>query len=253
MLAKFSKKVYVWCIYKSSLFTKSKSCSRFEIWLKIKNIISEVLFIGHLIKFTGLSFSVQGFRPRVPYKIRGSGLGSRRASYGSRVSGLRSHLWGLGSRVLGPTHMMGPGSCVSGPTFRICREFSSLVKRWSSISQQDLFLTEDIKSKLGSFDFTDDGDALELWTYLLKSFIGMLRNITWISTVCSTKTCCHKSLKELLLLLISCYLKLQTTFWYIMQSQAVDGSKNDCGNSDSSAMPEREIKNQNTYAEVWFQ
>ena len=38
-----------------------------------------------------------------------------------------------------------------------------------------------------------------------------------------------------------------------MQSQEVDGSKNDCGNSDSSAMPEREIKNQNTYAEVWFQ
>ena len=75
-------------------------------------------------------------------------------------------------------HLMGPGSRVSSPTFRICREFSSLVKRWSSISQQDLFLTEDIKSKFGSFDFTDDDDALELWTYLLKSFIGMLRNIT---------------------------------------------------------------------------
>ena len=44
-------------------------------------------------------------------------------------------------------------------------EFSSLVKRCSSICQQDLCLPEDIKSKFGSFDFNDD-DALELWKYL---------------------------------------------------------------------------------------
>ena len=35
-------------------------------------------------------------------------------------------------------------------------EFSSLVKRCSSICQQDLCLPEDIRSKFGSFDFTDD-------------------------------------------------------------------------------------------------
>ena len=43
-------------------------------------------------------------------------------------------------------------------------EFSSLVKRCSSISQQDLCLPEDVRSKFGSFDFTDD-DVLELWKY----------------------------------------------------------------------------------------
>ena len=44
-------------------------------------------------------------------------------------------------------------------------EFSSLVIRCSSICQQDLCLAEDIRSKSGSFDFTDD-DPLELWKYL---------------------------------------------------------------------------------------
>ena len=39
-------------------------------------------------------------------------------------------------------------------------EFSRLVKRCSSICQQDLCLPEDIRSKFGSFDFTDD-DTLE--------------------------------------------------------------------------------------------
>ena len=49
--------------------------------------------------------------------------------------------------------------------------------------------------------------------------MGLLRNITWISMVYSTKTC--QSLKEILLLPISCYLKLRIIFWCIMQSQEV--------------------------------
>ena len=44
-------------------------------------------------------------------------------------------------------------------------EFSSLVKQCSWICQQDFCLPEDIRSKFGSFDFTDD-DALELLKYL---------------------------------------------------------------------------------------
>ena len=42
--------------------------------------------------------------------------------------------------------------------------FSSLVKRCSSICQQDLCLPGKIISKFGSFDFIDD--TLELWKYL---------------------------------------------------------------------------------------
>ena len=46
-------------------------------------------------------------------------------------------------------------------------EFSSLVKRCTSICQQDLCLPDDVRSKFGSFDFIDDDDdALELWKYL---------------------------------------------------------------------------------------
>ena len=44
-------------------------------------------------------------------------------------------------------------------------DFSSLVKRYSSICQQHLCLPKHIPSKFGSFDFTDD-DKLELWIYL---------------------------------------------------------------------------------------
>ena len=59
-------------------------------------------------------------------------------------------------------------------------EFSSLVKQCSSICQQDFCLPEDIRSKFGSFDFTDD-DTLELLKYLepdVEEFREMLRNIT---------------------------------------------------------------------------
>ena len=44
-------------------------------------------------------------------------------------------------------------------------EFSSLVKKCSSIDQQDLCLPEDIRSNIGFFDFIDD-DVLELGKYL---------------------------------------------------------------------------------------
>ena len=44
-------------------------------------------------------------------------------------------------------------------------EFSSLVKRYSWIHQKGLRLPEVIRSKFGSFAFTDD-NALELWKYL---------------------------------------------------------------------------------------
>ena len=44
-------------------------------------------------------------------------------------------------------------------------DFSSLVKRYSSICQQHLCLPKYIPSKFDSFDFTDN-DKLELWIYL---------------------------------------------------------------------------------------
>ena len=44
-------------------------------------------------------------------------------------------------------------------------EFSSLVKRCSSIYQEDLCFLEDIRIKFVSFDFIDD-DAWKLWKYL---------------------------------------------------------------------------------------
>ena len=44
---------------------------------------------------------------------------------------------------------------------------SSLVKDlWFKIYQQNLCFPEDIRSKFGSFDFTDNDDARKLWTYL---------------------------------------------------------------------------------------
>ena len=68
-------------------------------------------------------------------------------------------------------------------------EFFSLVERCSSICQQDLRLPEDIRSKFSSFDFNHDVRISEanlvhlilimiFRASFLKSFIGMLRNIT---------------------------------------------------------------------------
>ena len=88
------------------------------------------------------------------------------------------------------------------------------VKGCPLLCQQNLCSPEDIRNKFGSFDFTDN-NALELWEYLepvIGEFQGMLRNIAWISIVYSTKTCYHKMLKDILLLPISCYLKLQIIF-----------------------------------------
>ena len=42
--------------------------------------------------------------------------------------------------------------------------------------------------------------------------MGMLKNITWICMVYSTQTCYYKVLKNILLLSISYYLKLQSYF-----------------------------------------
>ena len=57
-------------------------------------------------------------------------------------------------------------------------EFYSLLKRCSSIYQQDLRLPKDIRSKFGSFDFTDD-DALKLWKYYMKFYGLRHKNLLW--------------------------------------------------------------------------
>ena len=56
----------------------------------------------------------------------------------------------------------------------------------------------------------------------------LLRNIKWISMVYSTKSCYHKSLKEIILLPISCFLKLQilklckVSRWYKWYQKSVN-------------------------------
>ena len=136
-------------------------------------------------------------------------------------------------------------------------EFSSLVKRCSSIYQQDLCLSQNIRSKFGSFDFTDD-DALELWKYLepvVEEFHGMLRNITRISMVYSTKTCYHKSVKEILLSPVDILLSEianHLLIHYTNSGGGTDDSKYDCSNSDYSAIPEREIKTYNALLDMLF-
>ena len=93
-------------------------------------------------------------------------------------------------------------------------EFFSLVKRCSSICQQVLSLPQGIRSNFGSFDSRGSHrrcsvncrrTSWENWISIEK----LLRNIKWISKVYSTKSCYHKGLKEIILLPISCFLKLQ--------------------------------------------
>ena len=88
------------------------------------------------------------------------------------------------------------------------------MERCSSVCQQDLCLPDDIRSKFGSFDFTND-DALELWEYLeavVEEFHGDAEKYFMNFYGLLHETLSHKSLKEILLLQISCYLKLQIIF-----------------------------------------
>ena len=125
-------------------------------------------------------------------------------------------------------------------------EFSSLVKRCSSICQQDFCLPEDIRSKFGSFDFTDD-DALELQKYLepiLEEFHGDAEK--YYMNFCGSL---HENLlpqkiegditvTNILLPEIANHLLIH----YAKSGGGTDDRKNDCTNSDYSAIPELGIK-----------
>ena len=125
-------------------------------------------------------------------------------------------------------------------------EFSSLVKRCSSICQQDLCLPEDIRSKFGSFDFTDD-DALELQKYLepileefhgdaekyYMNFCGLLHEHLLPQKIEGDITVTNILLPEIANHLLIHYAK---------SGGGTDDRKNDCTNSDYSAIPELGIK-----------
>ena len=120
------------------------------------------------------------------------------------------------------------------------------MERCSSVCQQDLCLPDDIRSKFGSFDFTND-DALGLWEYLeavveefhgdaekyFMNFYGLLHE-----TLSPQKHEGDITVTNILLPKIANHLLIH----YAESEGATNYSKNDCSSSDYSAIPEREIK-----------
>ena len=105
--------------------------------IKHKNLFNNARLQRKLIKFA--ENPISGFR--VPH------LGSRISDSGSHlwvgtwISGLGSHVYGVGSRVPGPTCEMGPESRVLGPTFRIClsKRYNDQLKLTISPIKNNLF------------------------------------------------------------------------------------------------------------------
>ena len=105
--------------------------------IKHKNLFKNARLQRKLIKFA--ENPISGFR--VPH------LGSRISDSGSHlwvgtwISGLGSHVYGVGSRVPGPTCEMGPESRVLGPTFRIClsKRYNDQLKLTISPIKNNLF------------------------------------------------------------------------------------------------------------------
>ena len=135
-------------------------------------------------------------------------------------------------------------SCPEKVSKLAAKEFSSLVKRCSSVFQQDLCLPEDIRSKFGSFDFTD-GDALELWKYLEtivdefhehdeKYYINLYGLLH--EKLLSQKFEGDITVTNILLLVN------RLLIHYAKSGGSTDNIKNDYSNSDYSAIPELEIK-----------
>ena len=129
-------------------------------------------------------------------------------------------------------------------------EFSSLVKKCSSIDQQDLCLPEDIRSNIGFFDFIDD-DALELGKYLepvVEDFHGdaekYYMNFYSVNheNLLPQKFEGDITVTNILLPEIANHLLIH----YAKSGGGTDDSKNDFSNSDYSAIPEREIKRELT-------
>ena len=120
-------------------------------------------------------------------------------------------------------------------------EFSSLVKRCRSICQQDLCLPKDIRSKFGSFDFTDD-DPLELWKYsepFAEEFYGDAEKYYMNFLLFPQKFEVDIPVTNILLPEIAAnYLLIH----YAKSGRGTDNSKNDCSNRNYSALTEWEIK-----------
>ena len=103
------------------------------------------------------------------------------------------------------------------------------MKRCRSICQQDLCLPKDIRSKFGSFDFTDD-DPLELWKYsepFAEEFYGDAEKYYMNFLLFPQKFEVDIPVTNILLPEIG---------------RGTDNSKNDCSNRNYSALTEREIK-----------
>ena len=116
------------------------------------------------------------------------------------------------------------------------------MKRCPSICQQDLCLPKDIRSKFGSFDFTDD-DPLELCKYsepFVEEFHGDAEKYYMNFLLFPQRFEVDIPVTNILLPGIAAnYLLIH----YAKSGRGTDNSKNDCSNRNYSALTEREIKN----------